>query len=119
MKQEAENKIFWFIWSVCLCYLITLICTINHGRGFAGGHLMLFSQIFLLVTIALCSYCSKRKALINLIVAVIFNTLLFSCFIVIHGEGRRLLLMFSVVFFNGCQGAGVLLNLLINRKKRN
>ena len=80
---------------------------------------MLFSQVFLLVTIAICSYYSKRTAYINLIVAVILNTLLIFCFPIIQGEGRRLLLMFSVLFFNGLQGIVVLLHQLMNRRKGN
>ena len=114
-----NKKLFWLIWGVCLCYLITLLCICNHGRGIAGGHLMLFSQVFLLVTIAICSYYSKRAAYINLIVAIILTTLLLFCFPVIQGEGRRLLLMFSVLFCNGFQGAVVLLHQLINRRKGN
>lgn len=117
--MKLTNKIFWLIWGVCLCYFIALLYTINHGRGLAGGRLMLFGQLFLLAAIALDSFCSKRTALTNLMVAVVFNTLLFFRFAVIHGEGRRLLLMFSVLFVNGCQGAGLLLYLLINRLKWN
>ncbi len=79
---------------------------------------MLFSQIFLLATITLCSNKSKRPALLNLIVAVIINTLLFFGFTDVHGEGRRLLLMFSIIFINGCQGVGILLFSLIKRLKQ-
>lgn len=111
--MKMTNKIFWVIWGVCLCYFIAILYTIDHGRGVAGGNLMLFGQIFLLIGIALCSYISKRTALINLIVAVILNTLLFFCFTTIHGEGRQLFLMFSIIFINGCQGVGVLLFSLI------
>ncbi len=51
------------------------------------------------VTIALCSNKGKRAVFMNLIVAVILNSLLLFCFPIIQGEGRRLLLMFSVFVF--------------------
>lgn len=110
------NKIFWIIWGVCLCYFIALLYKIDHGRGLAGGNLMLLSQIFILVAVILCSPKNKRPALINLIVAVIINTLLFLEFTEVQGEGRRLLLMFSIIFINGCQGVGVLLFSQLKRK---
>lgn len=111
------NKVFWIIWGCCLCYLIALLYIIDHGRGLAGGTLMLLSQIFILVSVGLCSLKNKRPALINLIVAVIINTLLFLGFTDIQGEGRQLLLMFSIIFINGCQGIGVLLFSLIKWQK--
>ncbi len=117
--KPLNKKIFWLIWGVCFCCLISLLFTINHGRGFAGGRLMLFSQIFLFITIALCSYIGKRAAFMNLIIAVILNTLLLFCFPVIQGEGRRLLLMFSVLFSNGCQGIGILLYLVSAKNRQN
>lgn len=119
--MKLTYKIFWLICGVCLCYFIIILNTINHGRGLAGGGLMLFSQLFLLVTIALCSGYCKHTALKNIIVAIIFNTIIFFCFAAIKGEGRRLLLMFSILFINGCQGTALLLYLLtkINRRKRN
>lgn len=81
---------------------------------------MLFSQIFILGTIAICAFYSKRTALTNLIVAAIFNTILFFSFAAINGEGRRLLLMFSILFINGCHGTGLLLYLpIIIKRKRN
>lgn len=116
MIMKLTNKIFWLIWGVCLCYFVVILYTINHGRGVAGGNLMLLSQLFIMVVIALCYRCSKSKALTNLIVAVIFNTILFFSFVAIEGEGRRLLLMFSILFINGCQG--LLILLLMNRQKR-
>ena len=112
------NKIFWIIWCVCLCYLIALLYIIDHRRGLAGGTLMLFSQIFLLATIALCSNKSNRPALLNLIIAVIINTLLFFGFTEVQGEGGRLHLMFSIILINGCQGVGVLLFSQIKRLKQ-
>lgn len=117
--MKLINKKFWLIWCVCLCYFIALLYTINHGRGYAGGTLMLFSQLFVLVTIAICAFYSKRAALTNLIVAAIFNTILFFSFTAITGEGRRLLLMLSICFINGCQGTGLLLYLPIIMRKRN
>lgn len=79
---------------------------------------MLFSQIFLLATIALCSNKNKRTALLNLIIAVIIiNTLLFLGFTDNPGEGHRLLLMFSIILINGCQGGGVLIFSLIKGLK--
>lgn len=111
------NKIFWIMWGVCLCYLIALLYIINHGRGLVGGALMLLSQIFLLATIALCSNISQRPAILNLIIAVIINTLLLLGFTDDLGEGRRLLLMFSIILINGCQGVGVLLFSQIKRLK--
>ena len=118
--MKLINKIFLVSWCVCLCYFIALLYTINHGRGYAGGTLMLFSQLFVLVTIAICAFYSKRAALTNLIVAAIFNTILFFSFSAITGEGRRLLLMFLVFFINGCQGTGLLLYLpIIIKRKRN
>lgn len=78
---------------------------------------MLLSQIFILATIALCSNLRKRPAILNLIITVIINTLLFWGFTDNLGEGRRLLLMFSIIFINGCQGVGVLLFSLIKRLK--
>ncbi len=119
--MKLTYKIFWLICGVCLCYFIIILNTINRGRGFAGGGLMLFSQLFLLSTIALCSYYDKHTALKNIIVAIIFNTIIFFCFAAIKGEGRRLLLMFSILFINGCQGTALLLYLptKINRRKRN
>lgn len=80
---------------------------------------MLLSQIFILAAIALCSNKSKPAALVNLIITAILNTLLFFRFNVIHGEGRRLFLMFSIIFVNGCQGAGVLLFSLVKGRKQN
>ena len=115
--MKLNNMIFWVIWGFCLCYFIVILSTVDHGRGLAGGTLMLFSLIFLLATTALCSLYSKRAALINLIVAVVYNTILFLSFIDVHGEGRRLLLMFSILFLNGCQGTGLLLYLPIIKKE--
>ncbi len=80
---------------------------------------MLLSQIFLFVAIALCSQHSKRMAIVNTMMAVIINTSLLLCFNVIDGEGRRLLLMFLMILYNGCQGVGVLLYKLVKRDKRN
>ena len=116
--MKLKNKIFWLIWGVCLFYYIVILYTVDHGRGLAGGALMLFSLIFLLATTALCSFYSKRAALINLIVAVVYNTILFLSFTAIHGEGRRLLLMFSILLINGCQGTGLLLYLPIIKKRK-
>lgn len=116
--MKLTNKIFWLIWVVCLCYFIVVLYTVDHGRGLAGGVLMLFSLLFLLVTTALCSFYSKRAALINLIISVVYNTILFFSFTDIQGEGRRLLLMFSILFINGCQGMGLLLYLPIIQKRR-
>ena len=115
--MKLNNMIFWVIWGFCLCYFIVILSTVDHGRGLAGGTLMLFSLIFLLATTALCSFYSRRAALINLIVAVVYNTMLFLSFTVVHGEGRRLLLMFSILFLNGCQGTGLLLYLPIIKKE--
>ncbi len=117
--MKLINKIFWLIWCVCLCYFIALLYTVNHGRGYAGGMLMLVSQLFVLATIVICAFYSKRAALTNIIVAVIFNTILFFSFTAITGEGRRLLLMLSIFFINGCQGTGLLLYLPIIKQKRN
>lgn len=118
--MKLINKIFWLIWCVCICYFLVLLYTINHGRGYAGGTLMLFSQLFVLVTIAICAFYSKRTALTNLIVAAIFNTILFFSFTAITGESRRLLLMLSIFFINGCQGTGLLLYMpIIIKRKRN
>lgn len=118
--MKLKNTMFWVIWGVCLCYYIVILYTVDHGRGLAGGTLMLFSLLFLLATIALCTFYSKRAALINLIVAAVYNTMLFLSFTVVHGEGRRLLLMFSILFLNGCQGAGLLLYLpILIRRNRN
>ena len=80
----------------------------------------LINKIFWLICcVCLCFY-SKRAALTNLIVAAIFNTILFFSFSAITGEGRRLLLMFLVFFINGCQGTGLLLYLpIIIKRKRN
>lgn len=78
---------------------------------------MLLSQIFILAAVVLCSLKNKRPALINLIVAVIINTFLFLRFTEVPGEGRQLLLMFSIIFINGCQGTGVLLFSLIKWQK--
>ena len=115
--MKLTNKIFWMMWGVCLCYLIALLYIIDHGRGLAGGTLMLLSQIFILVAVFLCSLKNIRAAFINLIIAVIINTLLFLGFTDNLGEGRRLLFMFSIIFINGCQGVGVLLFSLIKRLK--
>lgn len=115
--MKKWQKMFWSIWSVCLCYLIALLYIIDHRRGLAGVTLMLFSQIFLLATIALCSNKNKRTALLNLIIAVIINTLLFLGFTDNPGEGHRLLLMFSIILINGCQGGGVLIFSLIKGLK--
>lgn len=115
--MKLTNKIFWIVWGVCLCYFVVILYTVDHGRGLAGGTLMLFSLLFLLATTALCSLNSKRTALINLIVAVVYNAMLFFSFSDIHGEGRRLLLMFSILFINGCQGIGLLLYLPIIKKE--
>ena len=111
-----NNKTFWFIWSVCLCCFI-ILSTTNHGRGEAGGRLMLFSQLFLIGATALCSCFSKRTALTNLIVAVVFNAVLFLGLFANHGEGTCLLLMLSILFINVCQSIGILVYLLINRLK--
>lgn len=114
--MKLTNKIFWLIWGVCLCCFIVLSIT-NHGRGEAGGRLMLFSQLFLIGVTALCSCFSKRTALTNLIVAVIFNAVLFFGLFASHGEGTCLLLMLSILFINVCQGIGILVYMLINQLK--
>jgi len=111
-----NKKLFWLIWGACLCCFIFLSTT-NHGRGEAGGRLMLFSLLFLIGAIALCSCFSKRTALINLIVAVIFNAVLFFGLFASHGEGTCLLLMISILFINVCQGIGLLVYLLIRLLK--
>ena len=98
--MKLTNKIFWLIWGVCLCCFI-ILSTTNHGRG-EGGCLMLFSQLFLIGAIALCSCYRKKTALTNLIVAVIFNAVLFLGLSTSHGEGTCLLLMISILFINVC-----------------
>ena len=115
--MKRTNKIFCIMWGVCLCYLIALLYIIDHGRGLAGGTLMLLSQIFILVAVFLCSLKNIRPAYINLIVVVIINTLLFLGFTDDLGEGRQLLLMFSIILINSCQGVGVLLFSQIIRLK--
>lgn len=115
--KPLNKKLFWLIWGACLCCFIFLSTT-NHGRGEAGGRFMLFSQLFLFGAIALCSCCSKRTALTNLIVAVIFNAVLFFCLFVSNGEGHCLLLMFLILFINFCHSIGLLVYLLITWLKR-
>jgi len=117
--RQLNNKIFWLIWGVCLCCSIVLSTT-NHGRGEAGGRLMLFSQLFLIGAIALCTSYSTRTALKNLIVAVALNALLFFClFDDSNGEGSSLLLLFLIVFINFCYGTCLLVYLLIMKSGPN
>lgn len=67
--MKLTNKIFWIVWGVCLCYFIVILYTVDHGRGLAGGTLMLFSLLFLLATTALCSLNSKRTVVKELFFA--------------------------------------------------
>lgn len=114
--MKLTSKIFWLIWVVCLCCYIFLSTT-NHGRGEAGGRLMLFSQMFIIGATALCTSYSTRTAYKNLIVAVVLNALLFFGLFGSNGEGISLLLLFLIVFINICYGTGLLVYLLINRLK--
>lgn len=116
--KKQINKIFWLIWSVCLLGSIVLSTT-NHGRGEAGGRLMLFSQLFLIAATALCTFYRTRTALKNLIVAVVLNALLFFCLFGSNGEGYSLLLLFLIVFINLGYGTGLLVYLLIMKSGSN
>lgn len=112
--MPLNKKFFWLIWGVCLgCFIF--LSTTNHGRGEAGGRLMLFSQMFLMGATALCTSYSTRTAYKNLIVAVVLNALLFFCLFVSNGEGHCLLLLLLIVFINICYGTGLLAYLLIKK----
>lgn len=117
IMKPLNKKYFWLIWGVCLCCFIFLSTT-NHGRGEAGGRLMLFSQLFLIGVTALCTSYSTRTAYKNLIVAVVLNALLFFCLFGSNGEGNSLLLLFLIVFINVCYGTGLLVYLLIMKSGR-